>query len=218
MERRLVPTRMPERTTRDRPVLDALLDEVLVAHVGLSLPEGPLVIPTGFARDGDRLVLHGSTGSRWMRALADGADVCVTVTALDALKVARSAFESGMRYRSACLFGRCEVLVGDDAVRALDAFTDRVLPGRSGEVRRSTPKELAATLVLALPITEWSLKTSDGFAEDPASDLEGDAWAGAVPLHTTWGEPEPNPDLRPGIDVPASVRALTTLDRVGDGS
>ncbi len=209
MGRRLVPTRMPEQATTDRAVLDALLDEVLVAHIGLSLPEGPLVIPTGFARDGDRLLFHGSTGSRWMRALADGADTCVTVTALDALTVARSAFESGMRYRSACLFGRCEVLAGDEAVRALDAFTDRVLPGRSTEVRRSTPKELAATMVLALPIAEWSLKTADGFAEDSAEDLAADAWAGAVPLRTSWGEPEPNPDLRPGIGVPASVRALT---------
>ena len=209
MGRRLVPTRMPERLTGERAVLDALLDEVLLAHVGLSLPEGPLVIPTGFARDGERLLFHGSTGSRWMRALAGGADVCVTVTSLDAITVARSAFESGMRYRSACLFGRCAALSGDDAVRALDVFTDRVLPGRSTEVRRSTAKELAATLVLALPISEWSLKSADGFPDDPAEDLAGDAWAGAVPLRATWGEPEPSPDLRPGIDVPASVRALT---------
>lgn len=209
MGRRLVPTRMPERTTSDRAVLDVLLDKELVAHVGLNLPEGPLVIPTGFARDGDRLLFHGSTGSRWMRALAGGADVCVTVTALDAITVARSAFESGMRYRSACLFGRCVVLAGDEAVRALDVFTDHVLPGRSAEVRPSTPKELAATLVLALPIQEWSLKTADGFAEDPAEDVAGDAWAGVVPLRTTWGEPEPSPDLRPGIEVPASVRALS---------
>lgn len=210
MGRRLVPTRMPERMTAERAALDALLDEVLLAHVGLSLPEGPLVIPTGFARDGDRLLFHGSTGSRWMRALADGADVCVTVTALDAITVARSAFESGMRYRSACLFGRCAALSGDDVVRALDVFTDRVLPGRSTEVRRSSAKELAATLVLALPISEWSLRSADGFPDDPPEDRAADAWAGVVPLQATWGEPEPSPDLRPGIDVPASVRALTS--------
>ncbi len=210
MGRRLVPTRMPERTTRDRAVLDVLLGEVLLAHVGLSLPEGPLVIPTGFARDGDRILFHGSTGSRWMRALAGGADVCVTVTALDALKVARSAFESGMRYRSACLFGRCEELTGEDAVRALDAFSDRVLPGRTVEVRPSTAKELAATMVLALPIVEWSVKTSDGYPDDPDDDVAGDAWAGVVPLRTAWADPEPNPDLRPGIEVPASVLRLTS--------
>jgi nitroimidazol reductase NimA-like FMN-containing flavoprotein (pyridoxamine 5'-phosphate oxidase superfamily) len=211
MSRTLVPTRMGDRASTDRSVLDALLDGVLVAHVGLSLEEGPLVIPTGFARDGDRLLLHGSSGSRWMRALAAGAECCVTVTALDAIKVARSGFESGMRYRSACLFGRCVALSGEEAVRALDVYTDRVLPGRSGEVRPSTAKEVAATLVLALPITEWSLKTAEGFADDPASDVAGDAWAGVVPLVTGYGEPIPAPDLRTGIEVPPSVRSL--LDR-----
>ena len=105
-----------------------------MAHVGLTLDEGPLVIPTGFVRDGDRLLLHGSTGSRWMRALAGGAPVCVTVTAVDGIKVARSGFESGMRYRSACLFGACAVLNGAEAARALVVFVDGVLPGRSREV------------------------------------------------------------------------------------
>jgi len=208
MSRTLTPARMADQTTTDRAVLDALLDELLVAHVGLSLDEGPLVIPTGFARDGDRLLFHGSTGSRWMRALAAGVPVCVTVTALDGIKVARTGFESGMRYRSACLFGTCTVLDGADAVRALDVFIDAVLPGRSAEVRPSTPKELAATLVLALPIAEWSLKTADGFAEDAPSDRAGDAWAGVVPLATSYGEPIANPDLRDGIPVPASVVAL----------
>lgn len=213
MARTLTPSRMPDRMSADRATLDELLDEVLVAHVGLSLDEGPLVIPTGFARDGDRLLFHGSTGSRWLRALAAGADVCVTVTALDGIKVARSGFESGMRYRSACLFGRCTVLVRDEAARALDRFVDRVLPGRAAEVRPSTAKERAATLVLALPITEWSLRSADGFATDPASDVAGETWAGAVPIRTAYGEPEPSPDLRPGIDVPPSVRALTGAPR-----
>lgn len=206
--RTLTPSRMAERTTTDRAILDALLDEVLVAHVGLSLEEGPLVIPIGFARDGDRLLFHGSTGSRWLRAVAAGADVCVTVTALDGIKAARSGFESGMQYRSAVLFGTCTRLDGPDAVRALDAYVDRVLPGRSAEVRPATAKELAATMVLALPITEWSVKTADGFPDDPASDVAGDAWAGVVPMAVTYGEPIPNPDLRPGVKVPASVRSL----------
>ena len=209
MTRTLVPTRLPERASTDRAVLDALLDEVLVAHVGVALAEGPLVLPIGFARDGDRILLHGSTGSRWLRALAAGAEVCVTVTALDALKVARSAFNSGMRYRSACLFGVCEPLAGAEASRALELFTDRLLPGRTAELRPSTAKELSATLVLALPITEWSLKASDGYADDPAEDLAGDAWAGVVPLISGYGPPLPNPDLRPDVEVPASVRALT---------
>ena len=130
-------------------------------------------------------------------------------SALDGIKVARSAFESGMRYRSACIFGVCQVLDGADAQRGLEVFTDRVLPGRTAEIRRSTARELAATLVLALPILTWSFKYSDGFPEDPAEDLAGSAWAGAVPLRTGFDDPIPNPDLRPGIDVPASVRALT---------
>jgi nitroimidazol reductase NimA-like FMN-containing flavoprotein (pyridoxamine 5'-phosphate oxidase superfamily) len=209
MSRTLTPSRMAERTTDDRAILDALLDEVLVAHVGLSLEEGPLVIPTGFARDGDRLLFHGSTGSRWMRSLAEGAPACVTVTALDGIKVARSGFESGMRYRSAVLFGTCTRLDGEDAAHALDAYVDRVLPGRSREVRPATAKELAATMVLALPITEWSVKTADGFPDDPASDIAGDAWAGVVPVFTGYAAPVPNPDLREGIPVPESVAALS---------
>ena len=210
MARTLVPTRLPERATADRAALYALLDEVLVAHVGVSLAEGPLVVPTGFARDGDRLLLHGSTGSRWMRALAGGSPACVSVTALDGLKVARSAFNSGMRYRSACLFGGCEQLAGEAATAALAVFTDRLLPGRTGELRPSTARELAATMVLALPIREWSLKTAGGFPEDPDEDRAGDAWAGVVPVVTGFGPPLPNPDLRDGIDVPASVRALSS--------
>jgi len=141
--------------------------------------------------------------------LAAGADACVTVTSLDALKVARSAFESGMRYRSACLFGRCTPLPADEASGALEIFTDRLLPGRSREIRPSSARELAATMVLAFPIGQWSLKSSDGFAEDPEDDRAGPAWAGVVPLRSGFDAAIPNPDLRPGIEVPASVRALT---------
>ena len=207
--RTLTPTRLADRGGTDRAALDTLLDEVLVAHVGFTSTEGPLVLPIGFARDGDRLILHGSTGSRWLRILASGGQACATVTALDGLKVARSAFESGMRYRSACVFGRCEVVSGADAERALGIFTNRVLPGRTSEIRRSSPRELAATLVLALPITQWSYKSSDGFSEDPPEEVAGDAWAGVVPLRTGYDQPIPSPDLRDGIPVPASVLSLT---------
>ena len=201
-------TRLPEKGRPDRPALDALLDEEYVGHVGVVRDGHPVVVPTAIARDGDRLLVHGSTGSGWMRALAAGADACVTVTSLGGIVLARSTFESSMHYRSAVLFGRFTALQGDDKARALDVIVEKLIPGRAVEVRPSTPKELAATLVLAMPVEQWSLKVSDGWPEDEPSDVEGDAWAGVVPLRLTAGDPLPAPDLRPGIDVPASVRRL----------
>ena len=203
-------TRIPEKGVHDRALLDALLDEAYVAHVGLVRDGWPVVVPTGVARDGDRVLVHGSTGSSWMRHLAGGAEACLTVTALDGLVVARSAFESSMRYRSAVLFGRFTALDGAEKGPALDVIVDRLLPGRRAEVRASTSRELAATLVLALPIDEWSLRVSDKWPEDEPDDVAGDAWAGVVPLRPSYGEPRPAPDLRPGIPVPDSVRRLTS--------
>lgn len=206
MERRLTPTRMADRADQRRESLDALLDEVLVAQIGLTLPEGPLVLPVGFARWGDRLVIHGSTGSRWLRLLADGAPVCVSVTALDAIKVADSAFDSGMNYRSACLFGSFARLSGAEAITALDVFTNRVLPGRTQEVRPMKGKEVAATMVLALPIEQWSVKSSDGFPDDPELGQEA-VWVGVVPIRHGFDAPMPKPGLAE-LPVPASVLAL----------
>ncbi len=201
-------TRLAELGSDDRAALDALLDDSTVAHVGLIRDGRPLVIPTAIARDGDVLLMHGSTGSGWMRGLAKGAPVAVAVTAVEGLVLARSAFESSMLYRSAVLFGSCEGLTGDAKRRALDVLTDHLVPGRAAEVRDPSAKELAATSVLALPIEHWSLKISDGFPEDPADDVAGPAWAGVLPRVTSYGVPAPAPDLRPDIDVPASVRAL----------
>ena len=202
-------TRLPEYASADRDALDQLLDEQIVGHVGLVRPDGyPVVLPSAIARQGDRVLLHGSTGSPWMRAVAAGAPVCVQVTAADAIIVARSAFESSLRYRSAVLFGVCETLNGQRKQAALDVLTEHLIPGRTQEVRRPTAKELAATLVLALPIAEWSLKVSGGWSEDPESDIAGDAWAGVLPIVTGYGQPASAPDLRPGIAVPASVRQL----------
>jgi nitroimidazol reductase NimA-like FMN-containing flavoprotein (pyridoxamine 5'-phosphate oxidase superfamily) len=205
-------TRLPEKGVRDRSQLDALLDSELVGHVGLVRDGHPVVVPTGVARDGDRVLVHGSTGSGWMRALAAGADACLTVTSLRGIVVARSAFESSMHYRSAVLFGRFAPLEGDEKVRALDVLVDKLIPGRRPEVRPSTPRELAATLVLAMPVDQWSLRVSESWPEDEPGDLEGDAWAGVVPLALTPGAPRPAPDLRPGIEVPPSVRVLAGRD------
>jgi uncharacterized protein len=201
-------TRIGEKARFDRADLDQLLDTVQIGHVGLVVDGLPVVIPTAVARDGGRLLLHGSTGSPWMRRVADGADVSVAVTGFDGLVVARSAFESSIHYRSAVLFGRCVRLDRADKVRCLERLTSALLPGRVAELRPSTSKELAATLVMALPIEHWSLKVSAGWPEDPASDVAGDSWAGVVPARISYGTPMPAPDLRAGIEVPDSVRRL----------
>ncbi len=201
-------TRLREKGSTERAELDALLDSCILGHFGLADDDGrPVVIPTAIVRAGDRVLAHGSTGSRWMRRLAEGAPTCLTVTALDGVVVARSAFESSLHYRSAVLFGACAVV--SDAEAALDLITERLIPGRAAEIRSPRTAELAATLVLELPITEWSLKISAGWPDDPDDDVAGDSWAGVVAMITSYGAPQPAPDLRTGIDVPPSVRALS---------
>jgi uncharacterized protein len=187
--------RLPEKAVADVAVLHAILDAARVAHVGFADDDGrPVVIPTGVARDGDRLLMHGSTGSRLFRRLAGGIDVCVTVTHLDGMVLARSAFESSMHYRSAMVFGRAAEV--DDKVTALRAMSDAWLPGRWETLRPPAPRELAATMVLALPLEEWSVKVSDGPPEDAPEDLDAPVWAGVLPIVTTYGKPVPAPDLR----------------------
>lgn len=202
-------TRLREKARTERGELDELLDATRVGHFAITDDEQhPVVIPTAIVRDGDRVLAHGSTGSRWMRALAAGVPTCLAVTALDGLVVARSAFESSLHYRSAVLFGRCTTVPDGEKDHALDVITEALLPGRTAEIRRPTPRELAATLVLALPITEWSLKVSADWPEDVPEDVDGPAWAGVVPLVSGYGAPVPAPDLRAGIAVPESVLAL----------
>jgi nitroimidazol reductase NimA-like FMN-containing flavoprotein (pyridoxamine 5'-phosphate oxidase superfamily) len=202
-------TRLREYARTDRAALDRLLDTGRVGHFGLTDDAGrPVVIPTAIARDGDRVLAHGSTGSRWMRKLAAGAETCLAVTALDGIAVARTAFESSLHYRSAVLFGQCAPVSGAAKLAALDALTEALLPGRTAEVRRPSRRELQATLVLALPIAEWSLKVFDGWTKDAEDDMAGPAWAGVVPMRTTYAAPRPAPDLRAGIPVPPSVTRL----------
>ncbi|CAN5325924.1 pyridoxamine 5'-phosphate oxidase family protein [soil metagenome] len=205
---RTTPSRFPERAVTDRAELDTLFDDVLLAHVGLTVDDHPVVLPTGIVRDGDRVIIHGSTGSRWMRALADGAAAAVSITALDAVVVARTGFESSFQYRSAVLFGTFTPLGGLEKIQALGRLTDRLIPGRLAEVRASTPKEVAATLALAMPIEEWSLKSSHLWPEDLDDDIAGEAWAGVVPVRTVYGPVVDAPDLRPGIPVAPSVARL----------
>lgn len=203
-------TRLRGKATADRGELNRLLDSVHIGHFALMADDGlPVVLPTVVARDGDRMLTHGSTGSGWIRRLAAGAPASLAVTSFEALVVARSAFESSMRYRSAVIFGRCQPLTDpDEKFRALGTVVEALLPGRLAEVRPSTRKELAKTLVLALPITEWSLKVSDGWPDDPPEDCAGPAWAGVIPVEARYRAPTPAPGLRTEIPVPESVRRI----------
>jgi uncharacterized protein len=204
-------SRLGEKQSTSRQRLDELLDSTPLATVALVRDGHPVIFPTGFARVGDGLVIHGSTGSPWMRALAAGAPAAVSITGLDGIVVARSGFESSFRYRSAVVFGVFERVPDADKGRYLDRLTEAFIPGRTAELRASTRKELAATLPLRLPIAagNWSLKVSDGWPDDPDEDIAGDAWAGVVPMSVAFGAPLAAPDLRPGIPVPPSVRAMT---------
>ena len=192
--------RLPEKASTDRAALDAILDAAKVAHVGFTHDGHPVTVPTACAREADRLLLHGSSGSRLMRTLADGVPACVGVTLLDGMVLARSAFESSMHYRSAMIFGSARPV--QDKVGALRAMSEAWMPGRWDTLRPPTPKELAATLVLEVPLTEWSVKISAGDPDDPPEDLDEPVWAGVLPITAAYGEPRPAPDLRGNPAVP----------------
>ncbi len=199
--------RLPGKQVGDRAALDALLECALVGHAAVVEDGQPFVMPVAIAPDGERVLCHGSTASRLFRALADGASTCLTITVVDGVVLARSQFESSMHYRSAVLLGRCSTLSGRAKERALGVLTEHLMPGRSPDARGPSAKELAATTVLALPITEWSLKVSDGPPHDDPSDLDRPIWAGTVALQHLWGAATPAPDLVGGHQVPRYVAA-----------
>jgi nitroimidazol reductase NimA-like FMN-containing flavoprotein (pyridoxamine 5'-phosphate oxidase superfamily) len=201
--------RHPERSVEDRAAALAVLDAGLVCHVGFVAGGRPWVIPTTYGRDGDMLYLHGSPLSRTLRTLAGGAEVCVTVTLLDGLVLARSAFAHSMNYRSVVVVGRAlEVAGGEAKAAALRCIVEHVLPGRWDEVRPPTQKELAATVVLALPLDQLSAKARSGAPLDAAGDRALPVWAGEVPLPPRVGDPRPDPALNGEIPLPASVVTL----------
>ncbi|MEY4327582.1 MAG: hypothetical protein RIR71_252 [Actinomycetota bacterium] len=189
--------------------LYSILDNNLVAHVGLVQDGRPLVIPMAYGRIDDIIYLHGSSGSRLMRLLENQPDVCVSITELTALKVARSTFNSGMHYRSVVIFGRATVIADDKKDEALNALSNAMIPGRVAEVRASTKKELAATIIVSLPLDECSVKISVNEVDDDEQDLNKGTWAGIVPFINTIGEPIPADEEAAGLEVPASVRNLT---------
>lgn len=195
--------RAPHRGAYDRETIDAILDEGLVAHVGIVHDGHPVVIPVSYARARDKVILHGSPASRLFRALGSGMPACVTVTLLDGVVLARSAFNSSMNYRSVVMFGRMTELTElDEKKAALDALTEAILPGRTEHLRPMTAKEIKGTTVLSMPIDHASAKIRSG---PPGADDDEDAgwpvWAGVIPSMITWGPPEPAPNLQAGIPL-----------------
>jgi uncharacterized protein len=198
--------RVAKRGAHDRATIDAILDEALISHVGFVHEGRPAVIPTLHARVGDEVLLHGSAASRMLRALAGGVDVCVTATLIDGLVLARSAFHHSMNYRSVVLYGRARPVTGDDQLeRALEAFTEKLVPGRWADVRWPNRQELKGTAVLALPIAEGSAKVRSGPPVDDDEDYALDVWAGVVPLRLAASPAEPDPRLRDGVPRPPYV-------------
>lgn len=199
--------RIPENAVPDRAALHHVLDSGLVAHVAVVDESGqPYVLPVAYARRGDEVVFHGSTGSRLFRALAEGQPTCLTVTRLDGLVLARSAFESSMNYRSAMVLGTARRLSGDDELDALRTITEHLLPGRWAECRPPSAKERAATMTLALALDECSVKIRTGGPDDVPEDVTDPVyarvWAGTVPIHEGFGTPIRSEECLAEVEVP----------------
>ena len=195
--------RLPDRGRYDRETIEAILDEAFICHVGFVVDGQPYVIPTGFARIDDDLYVHGSSASRMLRNLSKGIEVCVTVTLIDGLVLARSAFHHSINYRSVVILGRAQ-LVEDagEKNRALEAFTEHIVPGRWADVRWPTELELKATSVLKLSIEEASAKIRTGDPKDDEEDYAMHVWAGVLPLTISPATPIRDSRLAEGIDVP----------------
>jgi nitroimidazol reductase NimA-like FMN-containing flavoprotein (pyridoxamine 5'-phosphate oxidase superfamily) len=195
--------RLPKRGHFDRETVYSILDEGFICHVGFAVDGQPFVIPTGYARVDDKLYLHGSQASRMLRNLAEGIDACVTVTIVDGLVLARSAFHHSMNYRSVLVFGRA-TLVEDapEKYAALLALSEHIVPGRWADVREPTKQEMKLTIVLRLPLAEASAKIRTGPPLDDEEDYALPMWAGVVPLKLVAGQPVKDPRLPDEIPVP----------------
>ncbi len=183
--------RLPDRGHYDRETIYAILDEALICHVGFVQDGQPFVIPTLHARVDDALLLHGAATSRLLRHIAAGGEVSVAATLVDGLVLAKSVFHHSVNYRSVVLFGRGEIVAGDDAkLAALEAFTEKLAPGRWGAARLPNPAELKATAVVSIPIAEASAKVRTGGPKDDPEDLAREVWAGVIPISLVRGEPD----------------------------
>ncbi|WP_128430724.1 pyridoxamine 5'-phosphate oxidase family protein [Streptomyces cyaneus] len=209
---RTVPTRSPDRASYDKELVHAILDEAYVCHLGFVRDGVPVVLPTLFGRVGETLYVHGSTGSRPLRMTGQadpGLPVCLTVTHVDALILARSAFHHSINYRSVVVHGLAYDVTDPEEKRvALDALVDHVVPGRSADSRPANKKELAATAVIRLDLNEVSAKLRTGGVNDEPEDLALPHWAGVVPLRKGYDAPVGDPDLAPGTELPDYLGSL----------
>ena len=193
---------MPKRGVYERDAINAILDEGFLCHLGFAVEGQTYVIPTGYARSGDQVYVHGSAASRMLRELISATPMCLTVTLLDGVVLARSAFHHSMNYRSVVFLGEArQVTEREEKLEALRCFTSHVLPGRWDEVRLPTDQELKATSVIALPLNEASAKVRSGPPVDDEPDYALDIWAGIIPMRLVAGNPTPDARLRP--DIPA---------------
>ena len=204
--------RRPNRGSFETDTIYAILDQGFVCHIAFTVDGQPFAIPTGYARRGDEIYVHGSAASRMLRTLGDGVDMCLTVTLVDGLVLARSAFHHSMNYRSVVVLGKTRLVTDDgEKLEALRSFTDHIIPGRWADLRPVTAQELKATTVLALPIREASAKIRSGPPIDDEDDYRWPIWAGVVPLHTRTGEPVPDERLQPDV---RDAFSAGTLDQV----
>lgn len=194
--------RLPERGVDDRMVIDAILDEGIVCHAAYVVDDRPVVIPTLYARDGDRLLLHGSTSSGLVKAVRRGSPLSVAVTLLDGIVIARSGFHSSANYRSVVIHGPGRLLDGEEKSRALDTIVEFLIPGRFTDIREPTEAERRQTAIIEMDLTEVSAKVRTGGPKDDPEDLGTGVWAGVVPMRTVAGDPVPAEDLEDGVEVP----------------
>jgi uncharacterized protein len=207
-------TREPHRGIYDRNVAYQILDEAFICHVGFTVDNQPYVIPTSYGRDGDNLYVHGSAASRMLRGMKDGLPVCVTVTLLDGLVLARSVFNHSMNYRSVVVLGTASAV--EDAaekIAALKALTEHIIPGRWNDARLPNERELKATLVLRVPIREFSAKARTGPPLDDEEDLSFPTWAGVIPLKMVPGTPANDPKLPETVTAPEYVSKYSRLKK-----
>lgn len=196
--------REPQRGIYDREMINAILDEGLVCHVGFSVDRQPFVIPTLYARVGDSIYFHGSAASRMLRGASEGANLCVTVTLTDGIVLARSVFNHSMNYRSVVALGKAMLVdAPQEKLEALRAFTEKLLPGRWNDARQPNEKELKATSILRMPLTEVSAKVRTGPPEDDAPDCALPVWAGVIPLRMAVDAPIRDEKCAPEIPLPA---------------